>query len=233
MQATAFHPRPIVVAALCSLACCWAGAETVQVNVSADLTDYFAGSNWISVVTPLADPVLVHQGDHVDLRVSFLPGQALQLTGIGKGSSRFTGWLLQDNQLSPLNSSIFAIDNFSYSLTGLQGRLSGSFGAGPQTGGSSTLGPSFRGLLAAGDQVSFTGYQVSFDVTSLQNQSSYYSAAWSYFSAPGLDIVQVPVPETNTAALLGAGLLLMSLAALRTRAERPTRRSSRGRCRGR
>jgi hypothetical protein len=176
---------------------------TTPINICTTTDAAFAGLYFLPA------PIRLLQGDSVVVEVTFLPGQRLSLASDG-GFSMFTGWLKQDTNLSPPNSSWYTLTDVTYSLSEPIGNLSIPFSTVDQTSGSAAIGPFYQNTLSAGETISFTGYRTSFDIAYLLNGSSYYDATWMSFNADHLAITAVPEPSSSTLLLTGAFILILT-----------------------
>ena len=182
-------------------------AATIVVDETIDIAGYTGSDEFFPI-----DPVTIAVGDSVDLTVRFSDDLSLHM---GDGNEVFTAWL---GLSSTGNAGGFMIANVQVQFLGFQGT-----GGAPdtltlanQTAGSTFIGPMFDDFLSSGQSVEFTGYNATYDVTSLPAGGAPNSYDDIFFRQLGDDVSVVPEPSTFALTALG----LLGLGASR-RGRRP------------
>lgn len=149
--------------------------------------------------------VAIANGDHVVLTVGFLNNLVLTLGDtIGDGSEYFSGWLAAGD-----NASSFTIDNSTIEFQGFSatGGAAAFYHIGMQSGGAAHLGPYLNDFLSAGQRVTFSGYQVTYDVKSIGRSPHDYGNLLFYANGNFVSIgLAHSVPEPATIYLTAIGL---------------------------
>lgn len=177
-------------------------ASALVINTSYDL------DQGLHAIAALDDgSVNIANGDHVDLTVNFLDNKALNIKA---GGEYFMGWLYAGD-----NNSSFTIDNVVFELLGFVG-VGGAqsiYNLGTVLGGQAHLGASLNSFLGFGQEVTFSGFRVSYDVVSIAQSPHAYDSLWFLTgSNAGVGIVDaVPVPEPGMLWLMLCGIFALSL----------------------
>lgn len=196
-------------------------ADVITINQTVNLPSPEAFYHGYAVFAPevlFNSPLLIRQGDTVDMTINFAHGQSIHMTGQGEGQS----FAMSINQYNPLNlpdSSDFTITNSSFQLLGQQGSFPGMLNLPDHSAGHSAIFNNPNGqFLAAGQQASFTGMHARFTVSYLQNGESYYRGTNIYAYAEQLSVHNAPVPEPEAWAMLIGGLGLLTFLGKRRKA---------------
>jgi hypothetical protein len=189
-------------------------AAQVTINHIVDLSGVvvqnsgFGDNVSVSDIYNFPASVQISSGDTVDMLISFASGQAVQMSDLGQGnSSSIYGWMTQDTNIDPPNTSNFTIANAYVDLMDAGGNVIRSVYVGTETGGAAHIGPGASGFLNVGESLLFYSYHTYFEVVSLENDPSHYSGPWLSIEADRLQITAVP--EASTYALMLAGLGLV------------------------
>lgn len=184
--------RPLLLSALLAAAGA-SQAAVVQINASWDL-----GTKQTSLI---GGPVSIANGDHVVYNVDFAGNQALN---IADGNESLNTWLMSGD-----NNSSFTINNVSLDLLGFVGAggAASSYFSATQSGGMAHLGPVWNNFLTVGQSVSFSGFEVEYDVQSIAVSPHRYSNPWLFYSGDQVTVgIANDVPEPMSIALIGIGL---------------------------
>jgi hypothetical protein len=175
-----------------------AQAAIVQVNATWDVTRS-------SAYFGLDAPVSIATGDHVIYTVDFAGNQTLNFVD---GSERLSTWLAAGD-----NNSSFTINNISLDLFGFSGTggAASSYFKTTESSGMAHLGPYWSNFLTPGQTVSFSGFEVEFDVQKIAVSPHRYQNAWLSYAGASVGTIQ-PVPEPGSVALVLLGLLGLAAA---------------------
>lgn len=174
--------------------------SALVINTSYDLNQGLNG------VASLDDGVVnIANGDHVDLTVNFLDNKALN---IKDGGEYFMGWLYAGD-----NNSSFTIENVVFELLGFVGvgGAQSSYNLGTVSGGAAHLGAALNNFLGFGQEVTFSGFRVNYDVVSIAQSPHAYESLW-FLTGANVGIVDaIPVPEPGMLLLMLSGIFALSL----------------------
>jgi hypothetical protein len=205
-----FSKTKLAIAVALSMSSGAAMAEVITIHQTINLPSavpFYHGLAVFSQDALFNSPLLIRQGDTVDLTINFAPGQRIYMEGQGEGQA-FAMSIHQDNNLNAPNSSDFTITNTSFNLLGQQGSFPAMVNLPNLSGGHSAIFTNPNGqFLAAGEQSSFTGMHARFTVSYLQNGESYYRGTSIYAYSQQLSVQAVPEPETWAMLFGGLGLL--------------------------
>ncbi|MEN9865740.1 MAG: hypothetical protein RL748_1330, partial [Pseudomonadota bacterium] len=173
----------------------WADIITLNQTVSLPAVEDFNGFRAVFSPYILFDsPLLIRQGDTIDLTINFAPGQSVHMAASGQYQA-FAMSIELDNTRSPENSSNFTLTNSSFNLVGAQGSFPALVNLPDLTAGHGSIFTNPHGyFLAAGQEATFTGMHARFTVAALENGQNYYFGTWLYAAADRLDVNISPVP---------------------------------------
>ena len=174
-----------------------AQASTVTIDKTIDLNALSPGSSLTDIFEPLSVAQTIQTGDSVHYIVNFANNEALNLTATSSNAF-FDFWLAHNT-----GSASFTINTINLTLNGLQ--TNGSFAngvvAGSQSSGSAHIGPGIVLGLNTGQSISFTGFDLTYNVVNLTSPEL-FTDAWliPINATPTITTVAVPGP------IVGAGL---------------------------
>ncbi|MCP4073191.1 MAG: hypothetical protein GY742_15860 [Hyphomicrobiales bacterium] len=178
-------------------------ANAIVVNATTTLDLDAISLDWD--LTSLDSPVTVNQSDTLDVTVNFANNRSIRVNQ--NGGFRF--WL---NDVSV--SSDFTIENITLTLFDLvtNGSFVNGSNQGTQSSGIAHIGWNSNaanlGITALGSFIQFSGYNISYDVTSLSAGTVTYGNHWLISSnASVVDTPAVPIPPAL--ALFGSGLAIL------------------------
>lgn len=168
-------------------------AAVVTINETIDIEGYVSNASIFETI-PTAT---IASGDSVDMTVNFANNKALKM---GDGSETFRAWLDGVG-----NGSMFTIANVQVTFLGFQGTggASSTLNKASESNGAAHIGPQFSNFLSTGQSIQFTGYHVTYNVTSLQVDPNTYANIWFIQSGNDLQVVDSTVPEPTTLAIWG------------------------------
>lgn len=176
------------------------GASAVIINTTYDLNNGLGGTQALD-----DGAVNIANGDHVGLTVNFADNKALN---IKDGGEYLYGWLLAGD-----NESSFTIENIVFELLGFTG-VGGAqsvFNLGTQSSGAAHLGATLNNFLTTGQEVTFSGYKVDYDVVNIAQSPHGYGNVWFIAgSGGGTSIVDATsVPEPSGILLIICGIFAL------------------------
>jgi hypothetical protein len=171
-------------------------SATIDLQSVGDLTNIFA---------PLSSPGTIQTGDTVNYSVSFLNNKALELTGTSSPAI-YSFWAAHSS-----GGATFTIDNISLTVNGLNtnGTFTNPFTAGSMTGGTANIGPNVNIGLNTGQFLSFTGFNLTFDVVSLTSPEL-FDNVWLVSTSTNdsvIDAAATPLPAALPLFVSGLGAL--------------------------